>query len=159
MRTRGHAAPEVERLAREFLRAPLTVQVNNAATLTANASIAQHFEVVTDHERHGRFMQLLRRVHGPEARDANGGGGSGGMGGGVSGGKVIVFCASKRGCETLRTELRRRGHAAESLHGDKSQQERDWVMQQFRTSEVSLLLATDVASRGLDVKGIRVVIK
>ena len=72
--------------------------------------------------------------------------------------KVIIFCAARRGCESLRSELRRRGFAAEALHGDKSQQERDWAMQQFRVGAASMLIATDVAGRGLDVKDVRYVV-
>jgi ATP-dependent RNA helicase DDX5/DBP2 len=72
--------------------------------------------------------------------------------------RVIIFCASKRGCEAVRTELRRRGLGAEALHGDKSQQERDWVLQQFRQGSAPVLIATDVASRGLDVKDVRAVV-
>ena len=58
----------------------------------------------------------------------------------------------------MRTDLRRRGFAAESLHGDKSQQERDWALQQFKNGAAPLLIATDVASRGLDVKDVKAVV-
>ena len=44
---------------------------------------------------------------------------------------------------------------AQALHGDKSQQERDWVMQQFKSGAAHVLIATDVASRGLDIKDVR----
>ena len=140
--------PEVEKLAANFLRRPLMVQVNAAATLSANAAIEQHFEVCPENERHGRFLQLLRQCHSAEPAAE----------GGQRAARAIVFCASKRGCESLRTDLRRRGYACESLHGDKSQQERDWALQQFRSGQAPLLLATDVASRGLDVKDVRSVI-
>jgi ATP-dependent RNA helicase DDX5/DBP2 len=133
--------PEVKSLASSFLHTPVTVQANNAATLTANAAIEQHFELCAEGDKHGRLLQLLRGAH--EADPA--------------GAKGIVFCASKRGCEHLRTDLRRRGFAAESLHGDKSQQERDWSLLQFRQGHASLLIATDVASRGLDVKDVKTV--
>ena len=126
-------------LASEFLIDPLTVTVNNASTLTASTSINQHFELVPENEKHGRYVQLLRSLS-------------------DGGSRIISFCASKRGCEALRTDLRRRGLNAESLHGDKSQQERDFVLQQFRSGAAPMLIATDVASRGIDVKDVKAVI-
>ena len=156
--------PEVEKLAAAFLRRPITIQVNSAATLTPNASIEQHFDVLAEHEKHGRFLQLLRSVHEvPEPSSPPRVGPHAGPHAAsdertqrVS--RVIVFCASKRGCEQMRADLKRRGYACEALHGDKSQQERDWALAQFRSGAAPLLLATDVASRGLDVKGVRAVI-
>ena len=54
--------------------------------------------------------------------------------------------------------LQARGFAAAALHGDLSQQQRNTVMRQFRSSEVELLVATDVAARGLDIEGVSHVI-
>ena len=76
--------------------------------------------------------RLLRTVHDVDSADGRGPS------------RAIVFCASKRGCEQLRNDLKRRGYSAESLHGDKSQQERDWALQQFKTGAAPLLIATDV---------------
>lgn len=132
--------PEVEVLATEFLSQPLRVQIADVGSrLQANTSVEQHFEVCADAEKHGRFLQILRAVHGDCQR-------------------CIIFCASKRGCEHLRADLRRRAFMCETLHGDKSQQERDWALQQFKGGAAPLLIATDVASRGLDVKDIKAVI-
>jgi ATP-dependent RNA helicase DDX5/DBP2 len=130
---------EVEKLARTYLEHHVKVQVNNASQLTANTSIEQHFEVTNEAEKHGRYLQVLRAVS-------------------ESGERIITFCASKKNCEILRAGLKRSGATAEALHGDKSQQERDWAMLQFRNGACTHLIATDVASRGLDVKGVRAVI-
>ena len=65
---------------------------------------------------------------------------------------------TRRGCEAIRNEVRRRGIGAEALHGDKSQHERDWVLQQFKQGAAPVLVATDVASRGLDVQDVRAVV-
>jgi ATP-dependent RNA helicase DDX5/DBP2 len=133
---------EVEKLAAEFLSRPLRVQVGGVGALPqANRSVTQHFEACSEEQRLACFLHILRRVHTPAAAD-----------------RCLIFCASKRGCESLRTDLRRRGFAAETLHGDKSQQERDWALSQFRGGASPLLIATDVASRGLDIKGVRAVI-
>ncbi len=70
----------------------------------------------------------------------------------------IVFCRTKRGVDELVAGLQARGYTAVSLHGDLSQQQRNTVMRQFRSGEVELLVATDVAARGLDIEGVSHVI-
>jgi ATP-dependent RNA helicase DeaD len=64
---------------------------------------------------------------------------------------AIVFARTKIGCQRLADDLKRRGFRARALHGDLTQSQRDSVMLAFRAGRVSLLVATDVASRGLDV--------
>lgn len=63
----------------------------------------------------------------------------------------IVFCRTKRGVDELTEALQERGYLASGLHGDLSQAQRDKVMQSFRDSSIELLVATDVAARGIDV--------
>ncbi|EOD14437.1 hypothetical protein EMIHUDRAFT_311127 [Emiliania huxleyi CCMP1516] len=75
-----------------------------------------------------------------------------------SGWAASCGCCRRRGCEAIRNEVRRRGIGAEALHGDKSQHERDWVLQQFKQGAAPVLVATDVASRGLDVQDVRAVV-
>jgi len=131
---------EVQALSRTIFRhEPLMVQVNEAADLRAAESIDQRFEVCDEREKHGRFIEVLGSVCDGASR-------------------VLIFCGAKRGCESLKAEVRRRGVACETLHGDKIQQERDWVLQQFKLGAVPVVIATDVAGRGLDVKDVRVVI-
>jgi ATP-dependent RNA helicase DDX5/DBP2 len=74
---------------------------------------------------------------------------------------LVVVCAeaeTKKGADSLTRALRMDGWPSLSIHGDKSQQERDWVLDQFRTGKSPIMIATDVAARGLDVKDITVVI-
>ncbi len=66
----------------------------------------------------------------------------------------IVFCRTKRGADNLETILRDRGFKALSLHGNLSQAQRDKVMQKFRAGEIDVLVATDLAARGLDVEDV-----
>lgn len=73
-------------------------------------------------------------------------------------GKAIIFCATKKGCEGLSHTLSREGFRCISIHGDKSQKDRDFAMENFKDNRVRLLIATDVASRGLDVRDITYVI-
>jgi ATP-dependent RNA helicase DeaD len=64
---------------------------------------------------------------------------------------TIIFCRTKHDVDTLGERLTARGYPAETLHGDLSQLQRDRVMARFRTGQVELLVATDVAARGLDI--------
>lgn len=72
------------------------------------------------------------------------------------GSKIIIFCSTKKMCDQLARNLSR-GFGAASIHGDKSQFERDHVLAQFKTGKSPILVATDVAARGLDIKDIRCV--
>ncbi|MDD4801514.1 MAG: DEAD/DEAH box helicase [Syntrophomonas sp.] len=64
----------------------------------------------------------------------------------------LIFCRTKKGADSLTRVLNGRGYAADSLHGDMSQRERDHVMERFRNGNVGILVATDLAARGLDVE-------
>jgi len=64
----------------------------------------------------------------------------------------LVFCRTKKGADELNRVFNSRGYAADSLHGDMSQRERDHVMERFRKGNVEILVATDLAARGLDVE-------
>jgi superfamily II DNA/RNA helicase len=72
--------------------------------------------------------------------------------------KAIVFTATKRDADSLARELGQAGHAVGALHGDMTQGERNWTLEQLRTSKIRLLVATDVAARGIDVRDISHVI-
>lgn len=71
---------------------------------------------------------------------------------------ALVFCNTKKGVDDLTALLQNRGYFAEGLHGDKKQSERDRVMAKFRDGTLDLLVATDVASRGIDVSDVDLVI-
>ncbi|KAJ6658914.1 hypothetical protein lerEdw1_019550 [Lerista edwardsae] len=72
--------------------------------------------------------------------------------------KTIIFVETKRRCDDLTRRMRRDGWPAMCIHGDKSQPERDWVLNEFRSGKAPILIATDVASRGLDVEDVKFVI-
>lgn len=71
---------------------------------------------------------------------------------------IMVFCNTKRRVDELTVNLQSRGYAAEALHGDMKQGQRDRVMAKFRRGAVDILIATDVAARGIDVDNIEAVI-
>ncbi|NDV70424.1 DEAD/DEAH box helicase [Dysgonomonas sp. 25] len=70
----------------------------------------------------------------------------------------IIFCRTRRETQEIADKLIQDGYSADSLHGDLSQQQRDYVMQKFRIKNIQLLVATDVAARGLDVDSLTHVI-
>ena len=74
------------------------------------------------------------------------------------GGKYIIFCRTKKNVDDLQAALSVRGYSAGSLHGDMSQGQRDRVMRRFREGKIEILIATDVAARGIDIDDITHVI-
>lgn len=73
-------------------------------------------------------------------------------------GQVLIFVATKNGCELLARNLGNEGFACDSLHGDKVQSERAAVVNAFRAGRIGILVATDVAARGLDIPTVRTVV-
>jgi ATP-dependent RNA helicase DDX5/DBP2 len=94
----------------------------------------QYVEVVPPMDKQRRLEQILRDQE--------------------RGSKIIIFCSTKKMCDQLARGIGRNFNAL-SIHGDKSQAERDNVLNQFRTGRAPILVATDVAARGLDIKDIR----
>lgn len=72
--------------------------------------------------------------------------------------KVLVFARTKHGANKLSTILHKKGHKVEAIHGNKSQSQRERVLRQFKSDQINVLVATDVAARGIDVKDITHVI-
>ncbi|CAM9956259.1 unnamed protein product, partial [Choristocarpus tenellus] len=72
---------------------------------------------------------------------------------------VLVFVSSKQGCEDLCKSLRiHTPHPAGSIHGDKDQTARETTLREFKQGKISVLVGTDVASRGLDIKEVNTVV-
>ncbi|TXG54683.1 hypothetical protein EZV62_019939 [Acer yangbiense] len=128
---------EVRKIAADLLVNPVQVNIGNVDELAANKAITQYIEVLAPMEKHRRLEQILRSQE--------------------PGSKIIIFCSTKKMCDQLARNLTRQFGAA-AIHGDKSQGERDHVLNQFRTGRSPVLVATDVAARGLDIKDIRVVV-
>ncbi|XP_031111050.1 DEAD-box ATP-dependent RNA helicase 46-like [Ipomoea triloba] len=128
---------EVRMIASDLLRNPVQVNIGSVNELEANKSITQYVELVPQMEKQRRLEQILRSQE--------------------RGSKVIIFCSTKRLCDQLARSIGRSFGAA-AIHGDKSQVERDWALNQFRSGRSPILVATDVAARGLDIRDVRVVI-
>jgi ATP-dependent RNA helicase DDX5/DBP2 len=130
---------DIQRLAMDFLpHDPIKVQVGSLE-LSANHKIKQVVHVVDKYDKQRYLMEALRQY---TQRDE----------------KVLIFTATKRMADELTRNLRRDGISALAIHGDKRQSERDWVLQQFKSGKSPIMVATDVASRGLDVRNIRLVV-
>lgn len=71
----------------------------------------------------------------------------------MDGSRLLVFMETKRGCDQVTRQLRMDGWPALSIHGDKSQAERDWVLSEFKAGKSPIMTATDVAARGLGMCG------
>ncbi|KAI8515370.1 putative ATP-dependent RNA helicase ddx17 [Branchiostoma belcheri] len=130
---------EVRQLAEEFLKEYTQINIG-ALQLSANHNILQIVDVVQEHEKDNKLSRLLEEIMGEKEN------------------KTIIFVETKRRVDDLTRRMRKDGWPAMCIHGDKSQPERDWVLNQFRSGKAPILVATDVASRGLDVSDIKFVI-
>ncbi|CAM9769928.1 unnamed protein product [Ascophyllum nodosum] len=128
---------EVQALARDFLNNYYQVTVGSLE-LSANKDIKQIIECTEDFNKYRSLIKHLQE-HG-------------------TAGKVLVFVETKKGCDALTRSLRQDGYQARCIHGDKTQEERDYVLKDFKAGNFMVLVATDVAARGLDVKDIQMVI-
>merc|ERR1711862_105075 len=129
---------EVQRLARDICKEnPVHINVGSLDLRTAH-TIRQYVEVVSQSDKRARLKRLLEKV--------------------MDGSKILIFAQTKRDGDDLTREMRLDGWPALCLHGDKKQEEREWVLKEFKEGKSPILIATDVASRGLDVKDIKYVI-
>jgi ATP-dependent RNA helicase RhlE len=124
---------QMEELSRSYLTNPKKVQV--APPGKAADKVSQSLHYVTQAEKPGKLRDILQ----PEAL-------------------TLVFARTKHGAERLMKGLVRDGYKAASIHGNKSQGQRDRALAGFRAGEITVLVATDVAARGIDIPGVAFVI-
>jgi ATP-dependent RNA helicase DeaD len=127
--------PNIQKLAQQFLRTPEHVSV---IPKQVSAPLIQQSYIEVQEK--AKFDALCRLVD-MEAPEL-----------------AIIFGRTKRRVDELSEALQKRGYSAEGLHGDLSQNQRDTVMRKFRDGSIDILVATDVAARGLDVSGVTHVI-
>ena len=122
---------EIRKLASEFLTNPVRVTLGSDV-LTANHRVSQHVEVFDDeYRREARLKQLLKEIHKGQKN------------------RVIVFALYKKEAARLEENLRRAGWNVGAVHGDRNQRDRESAVANFKSNKVPLLVATDVAARGL----------
>ncbi len=122
---------EVARIAREFMRKPLEITVGTKNS--GSSTVSHEYYVVNARDRY----EALKRLS-----DANPDIFS------------VVFCRTKRDTQAVAEKLIEDGYNAAAIHGDLSQAQRDTVMKSFRNKQIQMLIATDVAARGIDVDSI-----
>ncbi|CAL1545846.1 unnamed protein product [Lymnaea stagnalis] len=130
---------EVRKLAEDFLHDYVQVNIG-ALQLTANHNILQIIDVCMEFEKEDKLVKLLTEIMQEKEN------------------KTLIFVETKRKADDISRRMKRDGWPVICIHGDKSQQERDWALNEFRSGKTPILLATDVASRGLDVEDIKFVI-
>jgi len=127
----------VQRLTKEFLSDPIRVTIGSEK-LTANKDVKQIVKIVKDkYDKDEHLNGILRQY----AED-----------------KMLIFANTKRMCGDLAWELEGMGHSARAIHGDLNQSKRERVLEKFRKGSVQIMVATDVASRGLDIPNVSVVV-
>ncbi len=121
----------IQHLAEKFMKDPKKVQIK-AKTLTVSLT-EQRYVKVRESEKFDTLTRFLD-IQMPE--------------------RAIVFGRTKRRVDELMRALQKRGYEAEGIHGDLTQSKRDLVLKRFKQNEVKLLVATDVAARGLDISNV-----
>jgi len=148
---------DIQRLAFDFLRDPIQINVGDVDRLVANKDIKQTIHMVGDHEKFDKLKLILTELTNEGIPDTEDDSKARDLGG-KKHPKVIVFVARKVSCDSLANQLWDDGFAVDSLHGDRVQWERTKVMNAFKAGTLRMLIATDVAARGLDVKGVGLVV-
>lgn len=131
---------EIQRLARDFCREDPIKLTIGTEELSLNPNITQQIEVVGEFDKRDRFMSWIKSVAAEEDI------------------KVLVFTETKRGADSLCRELQYQNLSANAIHGDKEQRQRDKTLHDFKTGRCNILIATDVAQRGLDIKDVAFVV-
>jgi len=121
----------IKKLAEKVLNTPEFITITKSEV--TNTKISQSFYVVEEYERDDALIRLF------DYKNPT---------------KAIVFCKMKRDVDRLSTHLVSQGFSAKGLHGDMEQKQREEVIKSFKSDTLEVLIATDVAARGLDVKGV-----
>ncbi len=128
--------PEVSRIAKNYMHQPIEISVGNKNAAAPNI---EHVYYIISSNKH-RYLALKRIIdYYPD----------------IFG---IIFCRTKADTQKIADQLIKDGYSADALHGDLSQAQRDFVMKRFRNHQLQLLVATDVAARGIDIDNITHVI-
>lgn len=119
---------QIKEIAQRIMREPEMVKVESTHD---TSSIQQYFYKVEGTEARDRALELLLLHHQPES--------------------AVVFCNTKKEVQSVAEDLHHKGFSVVELHGDLEQRDRDQALVQFANKSISILVATDVAARGLDV--------
>ncbi|XP_059621407.1 probable ATP-dependent RNA helicase DDX43 isoform X2 [Phlebotomus argentipes] len=129
--------PGVRRLAQSYMRNPIQVYVGSL-DLAAVHSVTQTIEIVDETEKFGRILDFVQDM--------------------TESDKAIIFCGRKARADELASELSMQGFNCQCIHGDRDQADREMAVKDIKSGLVKILVATDVASRGLDIEDITYVV-
>ncbi|RLN68596.1 hypothetical protein BBJ29_001510 [Phytophthora kernoviae] len=129
----------IQKLAHEFLNDPVKVTIGSDE-LAASQNVTQLVEVIDDRARDARVHTLLQKYHSSRKN------------------LVLLFVLYKKEADRVERMLHQRGWTCAAIHGDRSQQQRTEAVEKFKSGEIPLLIATDVAARGLDIPGVEYVL-
>ncbi|KAI9683651.1 MAG: RNA-dependent ATPase [Trizodia sp. TS-e1964] len=134
----------VRELAKTFMTSPVKIAIgdNPSGDLRANTRITQKVEVVDPRGKEMRLLQLLKQYQSGEQRDD----------------RILVFCLYKKEATRVESFIRSKGFRVAGIHGDLSQLQRTTSLDAFKQGKVPILVATDVAARGLDIPAVKMVI-
>jgi ATP-dependent RNA helicase DBP3 len=133
----------VRELAATFMISPVRISIGTSLSgeLKANARIEQSVEVIEPWQKEARLIEILKRQQGAQKDD-----------------RILVFCLYKKEATRVENFLYGRGMRVAAIHGDMNQSQRIASLEAFRSGKVPLLVATDVAARGLDIPAVKLVL-
>jgi len=136
--------PSVRELASTFMKKPVKINIGDNPTgeLRANTRITQTVEVVDPRGKEMRLLQLVKQYQSGKNKDD----------------RILVFCLYKKEATRVEGFLHMKGLRVAGIHGDMTQPQRTASLEAFKSGRVPLLVATDVAARGLDIPAVKVVI-
>lgn len=140
----------VQSLANTFMVNPIKITIgahgkesaNGGVELQANSRITQSVEVMEPRDKEFRLVQLIKQRQQGKARDD----------------RILVFCLYKKEATRVEQMLQRKGINVGGIHGDLRQEQRTRSLEAFKTGQTPVLVATDVAARGLDIPEVKLVI-
>ena len=133
--------PAIQNIANEYFHEPVKVTIGSAE-LAASSTVTQLVDVMEPHVRDSALLKLLQEYHGSKGRKN----------------RIIIFVLYKKEAARMETQLQSRGWNCVAIHGDMSQDARTRAFHAFRDGKIPLLVATDVAARGLDIPQVEYVI-
>ena len=126
----------VERLAKRYMKTPATLRIGDQDSGKNKRILQEIIFVPNEKRKRSKLMELLSSVQRP----------------------CIIFINAKKACNVVARDVEHAGYNCVVLHSDKSQDEREGALRDFKSGSVDLLIATDVAGRGLDIDGVETVI-
>ncbi len=126
--------PEITNIAKQYMSLPLRVEIARAGT--ASETVAQEIFVVHKNDKLRLLEKVLKETHGT----------------------ILVFSRTKHGAKKIMIAVKRMGHAAAEIHSNRSLAQRREALEGFKRGKYRVLIATDIAARGIDVKGIELVV-